>query len=257
MEDPELYVVASACPQYSTADGAHSRFVVPPHPLVPVQLYGDSTPLRSISYIVGEYSGREPRLYRSTTLVCVVRGAVTLSDSVSGRRVFEAPCSLLLEPGTGVLLQREHTGNAVVFDMDFSFESSSSTPQISSFAGSCFAPPNFPVCVELLDVDAPRTLRGSQRNCRAVECTVVASGAGDIMVGRTSESFASGTVSYRVLGSTSAPLSVIPSEPCVGAVITFDDTEGQCVASCLPSDVVSKERYSKGLFFKPLSQVYV
>ncbi|CUG87886.1 Hypothetical protein, putative [Bodo saltans] len=262
MEKPELYVVASGCPKFSTIDGRHSCYVVPPHPLVPVPLYSEVSPIQSITHSIGENPCRIPQLFRGMKVIAIARGVVEVTDSVLGRNTFCAPAAFLVDSSTGVLLQIDQSADAIVVQIEIAVTSSSSSPKLlvpvvgGTSECSQFHWPGLPLVVDVLTLNPQTSVTLPGNLDGVVECTVFADGFGRVGAGVTEEYFSPGSVAYRNIHPQSPCLTVQSKELVFGARVTFGNIEaGARQVSTVP--VTEKLDYNKGLFFKPISRVDV
>lgn len=262
MEEPDIYVIAGVCPLYSDSKG-HCSFTVPPHPLVPVPVYGDQSPLRAISFSTGAFASSEAKLFRSMMIVAVVQGVVEMTDSVLGCHVFSGPCAFLLDPGAGVLLKRVHSSDAVVVDMELRTSSSSSSPNIVSSMGcvvidKChrFSWPHLSFHVDVFSLTSSVSLP-QMTSDRSVECTIFVSGEGDVSIGASQEAIAPGTVTMRQTNVDSPHYCIHPSSQCLGARVLFRIQPAVAPVAPPNYDMNEKMDYARGAFFKPVARVEV
>jgi hypothetical protein len=262
MENPELYVVVSGCPTYSTPDGGHHCCVVPPEAAVPVPLYSEMSPVRAITHSAGQYPCQAPRLVVGMSIICVARGTVEITDSVLSRHIFIAPTAFLVDAAAGVLLQRDQSADAIVVEIDLALGSTLTSPKLVtavSAAGNIgqFRWPELPIVVDVISFGANTavSLGASDLPTCSVECTVFGSGSGSVSAGSTEEQFYSGTVVYRNINPQSPDLTIQCRDVSYGVRVAFGSIEGRLRRSSIKPP--EKVGYHKGQYFKPISCVDV
>jgi hypothetical protein len=260
MEEPELYLVANACSTCTDVIGSHTLLTVPPHPLVPVQLYGGRSLTESIFCTTGLFATSEPKLYLNVVTIVVVRGCVLISDSLLGRCEFEAPCSVLLDPSSGVLLRREHSADAVVVDINMRCPSISSAPTLfvsraSAHADECsrFSWPRLQLWIDVFSLTSPATLPAQEYADK--ECTIFIAGDADVRVGSTVEQVSTTSVSFRTTKRDAPLYCITPSSYCLGVRLSFADAKEAVAKST--ENISAKEDYCRGFYFKPVAVVDV